>query len=59
MKVRITSVPNNCCGVICRGSVGVVEEGVVLEDERMIYVLDNGALVWKEDTEEVKDKELH
>lgn len=53
--VRIINVPASCCGVLCSGYTSMVLEAVVLDEERTIYILENGVLVWESDTEEVTE----
>lgn len=55
--VRVVNVASSCCGVICIGHVGRVAEMYILDEDRTILVLDNGALVWQEDT--VPVEEIH
>lgn len=55
MLVRITNVPSNCCGVMCQGHTGKVMEVVAIDEDRVIYILENGALVWAADVVEIEE----
>ncbi|CAH9016115.1 putative TMhelix containing protein [Vibrio phage 275E43-1] len=53
--IRVVNVNSNCCGVLCLGFTGRVCEAYQIDEERTILVLDNGALVWQEDTVPVEE----
>ena len=56
-KVRVVNVPVSCCGVLASGYVGVVKMAISVDEDTLIYVLDNEMLVWAHDCETLEEHE--
>lgn len=53
-KVRVRMCPPGCCGVIRQGHEGLVNQAVyVPECNDAILILEDGALVWAKDVQDV------